>query len=99
MKNSRGEYLCFLYGTYLHDGEGVRDGVVLLGDAEDGHVVDVQDGPDPLGGGRGGTPGRVIDREERPLGAAGMGGTDEAVVVAVGTTAGEEVVVVRYAIK
>ena len=61
--------------TYLHDGEGVGGGVFLRGNAEDGGVVDARDGPDPLprGGGRGGAPGRVVAREERPL-RAGVGG-------------------------
>jgi hypothetical protein len=87
-----------LVGLYLQDGEGVRDGVVLLGDAEDGRMVVVRDGPNPLGGGRGGTPGRVA--RSGHLEPPTWGDTDEAAVavVATGRAVGEELVVVRDAI-
>jgi hypothetical protein len=43
------------------------------------------------------SPGRIVAREERPLGAAGVGDTDEAAVgvVAAGRATGEEEAVAR----
>jgi hypothetical protein len=54
---------------YLHDSEGVGEGVFLRGNAEDGGVVDVWDRSDPLPHvcSCGGTPKCIVAREEQPL--------------------------------
>jgi hypothetical protein len=57
--------------TYLHEGkgEGVGGGVIV-GDPEDGHVVDAWDGAES---GRAGGAGRIISGEVWALGGGGGG--------------------------